>query len=100
MFFRKAKRIKELEEKVNQLEAINRYNASVPTTITRVKFETVCSKTDFPDFIPPEIRERVTKDNLMKDLKYSPYMKYEEYYDKLTSSYICNVSINIVTEAQ
>lgn len=98
MFFRKTKRIKELEKEVEKLKAINQYNLSIPSKITLVKFETFCEKSSFPRFIPPEIRESMSKKLLMSKLHDIPYIKYEEYYDSFIDSFICNASINIVTE--
>lgn len=98
MFFRKAKRIKELEKRVEELEAINRYNLSVPSTITRVKFETFCKEISFAQFVPPEVRENVVKKGLMSELCNIPYIKYKEEYDAFTDSFIGKASINIVTE--
>lgn len=98
MFFRKTKRIKELEEKVNRLEAINRYNASVPTTINLVKFETFHKRISFPKGVDPEARERIARKSLTSELYKIPYIKYDEYYDVLTDSFIGNVSIDIVTK--
>lgn len=104
MFFRKKKRIKELELKIDTLEKdIIRFRSLLSRETLKFEIERphieICQAIDsFPVFFEKEVIDREIKHRLSAELY--PFMRVEYDFDMKHNKYMARASIRVIKEVE
>lgn len=101
MFFRKAKRIKELEKENEHLRRLNSLLQSTngfPVQQVSLKIERINATGEYPPWYNHKIMEDEVKHRLVSEL--SPFMRIDEDFDEASDKWLLRASIRVVKERQ
>lgn len=99
MFFKKSKRIKELEKENEELRRLTntvQLKDKHLLTIKEFKIEKIMATGEFPPWYNHKIMEDEVKHQLALEL--SPFVKVEKEFDEVSDKWLIRASIKVVKE--
>lgn len=99
MFFKKSKRIKELEKENEELRRLTNTvqpKDKYPSTIKMFRVEKIMATGEFPPWYNHKIMENDIKHQLVSEL--SPFVKIEKEFDEVSDKWLIRASIKVLKE--